>query len=178
MAYRTRRVTDALLYALIAQHNAKQEASVSAFFHADTTQVTSASDYRNPTVTALAVTAANATDLATSLTLVNQEKLILNIHFQDPRAHNSAVTAVVATANATDLATANTLANALKTAYNTGGHINASNVHFNNDATNTIAAAAATDQTTLNTLLNELKTDVNAHIISAPLGAMIQIVEA
>ncbi len=177
MAYTTRKVSDAIVFALVAQHNAKQEASVAAFFHADTSQTTNASDYRNPTVTALAVTAANATDLPTSLTLVNQVKAVLNVHFQDPRAHNTAVTAVVATANATDLATANTLANALKTAYNTGGHINASNVHFNNDATNTIAAAAATDQTTLDTLLNELKTDVTAHIASAPTGAMIYLVD-
>jgi galactitol-specific phosphotransferase system IIB component len=166
-----------MVSSLVAAWNAKQEASVASFFHADITQKTSGGDFA-PTVANDTASAANATDLATSLTLVNQLKGVTDRHFVDTRAHNTAVSAVTTLADATDLTTAIALANDIKSRYNTGGHVNGSNIHFNNDSTNTIAAANATDQTTLDTLLNELKTDVNAHIISAPLGAMIQLVPA
>jgi hypothetical protein len=162
---------------LVAAWNAKQEASVSSNFHADITQKTSGGDFA-PVVANDTIGSANATDLATSLTLVNEIKSVSGRHFQDPRAHNTAVTTPTTLADATDLTTAVALGNDIKAIYNTGGHVNASNVHFNNDSTNTIAAANATDQSTLNTLLNELKTDINAHIISAPTGSMIQLVPA
>lgn len=176
MAYRARRVTDAILYAFVAQHNLKQEANVSTFFHADTTQTTNSSDYRNPTVTNLTITAANASDLPTSIVLANQLQLVLNIHWQDALAHKTAVSAKDATAKASDLATSIALANALKAAFNV--HLTASNVHWTNDGTNTIATANATILSDLITLLNATKTAVNAHVISAPTGAMIQIVDA
>lgn len=177
MAFETRNVPDAMVFALVAAWNYRQEAAVGSFFHADITQRTTG-DYRAPTVTNDTVTAANGTDLTTNITLVNQMKAVMNRHFVDPRAHNTAVSAVVTTADATDQTTAITLANALKTAYNTGGHINASNVHFNTDGTNTVSAAAATDLATLQTLNNEMKGDFNAHVISAPAGAMINLVDA
>jgi hypothetical protein len=178
MAFKTRNMPDAMVFALVAAWNHRQEAAVSTFFHADITQVTTDADYRAPTVTNDTVTAANGTDLTTNITLVNQMKAVMNRHFVDPRAHNTAVSAVVATANATDLATAVTLVNALKAAYNTGGHINGAGIHFTNDGTNTVAAANATDLATLQTLNNEMKGDFNAHVISAPAGAMIQLVDA
>jgi hypothetical protein len=177
MAYRTRKVTDAMVAALVATWNVKQEASVSTFFHADITQKTSGGDFA-PLVASDTIGSANATDLATSLVLVNDIRAVTNRHFVDPRAHNTAVTTPTTLADATDLTTAVALANDIKSLYNTGGHVNGSNIHFTNDATNTISAANATDQTTLNTLANELKTDINAHIISAPLGSMIQLVPA
>lgn len=176
MAYRVRRQTDAILNAFVTQHNLKQESAVASFFHSDTTQTTNSSDYRNPIVTNLQITAANATTLPTSLVLANQLQTYLNIHWQDSYAHKTAVTAVDATAKATDLPTCQTLLNALKAKLNT--HFTASNVHWTNDGTNTIATADATDQTTANALANAMKTAVNAHIISAPTGAMIQIVDA
>ena len=174
MAFRTRKTIDEMTFALVAAWNAKQEASVASFFHADITQITSG-QYQSKTVTNDTVTAANASDLATSITLVNQLKAVINRHFADTFAHNTAVSAQITTADAATLLTeVQTLANAIKTAYTT--HLSASNVHFNNDATNTIAAANATDQSTANTLLNELKADFNAHLISAPLGNMIRLV--
>lgn len=176
MAYRVRRLTDAILYAFVTQHNLKQEAAVASFFHSDITQTTNSSDYRNPSVTNLLVTAANATDLPTSLTLANQLQAYLNVHWQDAYAHKTAVSPKDTTAKAIDLATGITLANALKAAINV--HLTASNVHWTNDGTNTVATTNASDQTSLNALLNALKTAYNAHVISAPTGSMIQIVEA
>jgi hypothetical protein len=175
MAYETRKVPDEMIFALVAAHNARQEAAVGSNFHADITQITNRADYRAPTVTNDTVSAANATDLTTSLTLVNAEKAVINRHFADTRAHNTAVSAAVSTAAGTDLTTAVALGNAIKAAYNT--HLAAANVHFNNDGTNTVSAANATDQTTLNTLLNEIKTDFNAHLIGATAGAMINLVD-
>lgn len=165
-----------MVSALVAAWNAKQEASVASFFHADITQITSG-NFTNPVVAndtpALTIGAA-PTDLTTVISFTNGLKGLLNRHFVDSRAHNTAVSAAIATADGTDLASSITLMNAEKSAY--GTHLSAANVNFTNDGTNTIAAADATDQATAITLLTELRTDVGAHIISAPLGAMIQLV--
>lgn len=178
MSLQARNTPDEILYALVAAHNQGKVDSIASFFHLSQTETTNRGNYRNQSVTRLRIASAAATDLATSLTLVNEVKTVLNVHFADTDAHDTAVSAQIATAVATDLTTANTLANALKTAYNTGGHINAASVHFTNDGTNTIAAAAATDQTTLNTLANELKGDINLHLASAPAGTLITLVTA
>lgn len=175
MAITARKTNDALIYALVEAHNLRQEEAVASFFHADTTQTT-ANDYMNPTPTDDLVSSANGSDLATNLTLVNEIKAVLNRHFADTQAHDSAVSTAVDTADATDEATSVTLVNALKSAYTT--HLSASNVHFNNDGTNTVAAVDATDTASVSTLANELKGDLNAHIVSAPAGAMINVVSA
>jgi hypothetical protein len=159
--------------ALVNELNRLRDLSVGANFHASASALAPTGD--PPVATVLSVTAANASDLPTCITLVNQLKGVLNVHFQDSYAHNTAVTSVVATADATDLATVQTLANALKAAYNTGGHLNQANVHFTTDGTNTIAAANASDLATSITLLNELKTDVNAHIAAALAGQHIEL---
>lgn len=173
MAYTVRKTADPVIYALVAAWNHKQEASVASFFHADTTQRTTG-DFASPTVSNDTINSANGSDLATSITLVNETKQVINRHFVDTLAHNTAVSAVVSTADATDLATAITLANALKAAYNT--HRSAANVHFNNDGTNAVASADATDLASLQTLINEMKGDFNAHVVSAPVGRMIRLV--
>jgi hypothetical protein len=176
MSFKTRRLDADAVYALVAAHNKGQEEAVASFFHADVTSITDRNDYRAPTVTPLAVTAAAPTDLATRVALANDIKSVILIHLADSLAHDTALSAVLATADATDEATAITLANAEKAAINT--HYTEANVHFTNDATNTIAAVDATDTASLDTLLNELKPDINAHILSAPAGAMIELVDA
>ncbi len=175
MAIQVRGNPDDVAFAIAAALNQLQTDAIGSFFHQSRTEITSTSNgHKNPTITRVTITSANATDLATSLTLLTELKADLNIHFADTIAHNTAVSPQVATASATDLATGITLANALKAQY--GTHRTASNVHFTNDATNTVAAADATDQATLNTLINELKTDFNAHFASAPNGTWINIV--
>lgn len=174
MAIKVRKTAEDMQYALVVAWNDFKEASVASFFHADVTQLTTGSP-KALSVASATVSTANASNLATSVALVNAIKVAYNRHCVDSIAHNTAVSAVVATADATDLATAITLANALKAAYNT--HLSASNVHFTNDSTNAVSASNATDQTDLNTLLNEMKGDFNAHIISAPLGYQIELVD-
>lgn len=178
MAYTIRNTMDAIVRAMVAQHNAKQEASVASFFHADITQITTG-DYTAPVVAndVPATTIGVApTDSTTVIAFTNSLKKLVNRHFADTRAHNSAVSAAIATADGTDITSACTLATAIKTAY--GTHLSASNVHFTNDGTNTIAAATATDSATAITLLTELRTDIGAHMISAPLGAMLNVTDA
>lgn len=122
-----------------------------------------------------AITAANASDLATSLTLAEQIRGVYNTHLDSDAAHKIKDPKPALTA-ATTLATAITLANAIKADYNT--HRASTTYHYNADATNVITSADATDQASAITLANEIKTDLNAHIASAPTGYSIRMVSA
>jgi len=175
MAYTVRKTELPMAHALVAAHNLAQEAAVASYYHADTTQVSSG-HYTAPVVTADTINSANATNLATSITLANDCKHTINRHFADTLAHDSAVSAQITTADAlTTLAQVEALAIAIKAAYNT--HLSETDVHFTNDSTNTISAAdPSSSQTNTDTLLNEIKGDFNAHVISAPAGAMIRLV--
>lgn len=178
MAVRARKTPDALIHALVAAHNLRQTEAVASFFHADTTQLTSGY-YDNPSVADDLVTAANGSSLATNIALLNDILAVLQRHFADTLAHNTAVTAALAldALESTAIeATTVTRANALKVAY--GAHLSEANVHFTNDATNTVAAVDATNTATVSTLANEMKGDINTHIVSAPLGAMVKVVPA
>lgn len=177
MSYSIRYLPEEICFALVAAHNQLQTDAIGSSFHRDRTCSSGRTDYRTFAPTRVTISATNASDLATSLVLVNQIKSVVNTHFADAAAHSTGtLSAAVTTADATDLATAQTLANALKAAYNT--HRTASNVHFNNDSTNVVTSADASDQSTLNTLVNEMKTDINAHMLSAPNGVFIQLVSA
>ncbi len=178
MTIKVRKANDKGMFRAIAdQLNQLREASVGSNFHASTTAVSQTGD--PPVYTALAVTAANgAGTVPLIVALANNIKAVLNLHYADMDAHKSVQTAAIATADATDLATAQTLLNACKTSYNTGGHLNTANVHFNNDGTNTIAAVNATDQASADTLGNELKTDINAHILGALAGQHISLIDS
>jgi len=122
-----------------------------------------------------AITAANASDLATSLTLAEQIRGVYNTHLDSDAAHKIKDPKPALTAAST-LATAITLANAIKADYNT--HRASTTYHYNADATNVVTSADATDQSSLNTLLNELKTDLNAHLASGPAGSLAQLFDA
>lgn len=161
--------------AIVKAFNADRVARVSTNFHASATVKLVSGDYRNPTLTAMAVTAANASDLATSIALAKELRAIVLQHCGDDAAHKvkDTVFAGIA-AEPTDLATGITFANDLKSKMNT--HIGSTTFHYNADATNTIAAANATDQTSLNTLLNEIKTDLVAHINGALGGYSVRMV--
>lgn len=165
--------------ALVKAHNdsRRHTALVGALFHADATSQTTGLDGPNPVATTIAVAAANASSLGTSLTLCKELISLYRQHFADDTAHKVASTAALpAVTDPVDLATAITAANALKTAH--GTHIASTTFHYNADATNTISAANATDQSSLNTLLNELKTDLIAHVGSAPQGSSVKLLPA
>jgi len=166
-----------MVAALVAEQNRRQLDLISTtYFHACQCE-TVTGGAGGVTITRTTVSAANASDLATSITLVNQIKSVYNKHVVDRAAHSTGtLSSQISTDDATNLATAQTLANAIKAAYNT--HRTASSVHYNNDSTNAVSSADATDQTSLNTLLNEMKGDLNAHIASAPAGSFIRLVNA
>jgi len=129
------------------------------------------------------ITAAAASDLATSITLCNQIKRVLagNLtvggnwigHFLDDIAHTTAdTTNATSSPDASSLATGITLANELKADFN--AHLTQAGVHPNNDGTNSVATADATDQSSLNTLLNALKAAINLHIGDALGGTALR----
>lgn len=178
MAYEARKGTDGVICALVQAHNDTRRAAGvrGSLFHADVTSDTSGS-FSAPTATAATVASANGSDLATSLTLVNDIRARWLQHRADDLAHKVADGTPALTAPvATDLATAITLANELKADY--GTHVGSTTYHYTADATNTIAAVDATNLASLQTLINELKGDFNAHIISAPTGQSIKLIEA
>ena len=134
--------------------------------------------YFHRAVSETTVTAAAASSLATSLTLVNNMYAVymgdatnrvagvFPGHAYDAVVHKAAdsTNLVSAAYPATDLATAITLANEFYTDYN--AHLTQSGVHDNNDGTNTASSSSATDQSSLNTRLNDLRTQLLAHIAS------------
>ncbi len=124
-----------------------------------------------------AITASNASDLATSLTLCRQIVGVYLAHLDNDAAHKlKDPKPAVTVESVISLSTAITAANAIKADYNT--HRASTTYHYNADGTNATSSADATDQSSLNTLLNELKTDLNAHLASAPAGALAQLVDA
>lgn len=145
-----------------AHNDLKAQIGAGASFHLDQCEVT--------------ISAANASSLATSLTLVNQILFVYKFHMADTLAHKVTGVALASYASATDLTSAIARANDIKAKYNT--HIASTTFHYNADSTNTISSADATDQSSLNTLLNELKTDINAHMASGPAGKSLRLVDA
>lgn len=148
--------------AFVAAHNdLKAQIGPASLFHLDASERT--------------VTAANASDLATSLTLCNNLINTFRFHFADLLAHKAvAASTLPAVGAGIDLASAITAANLMKASHNTECASTAR--HYTADATNTTAATNASDQSSLNTLLNELKGDLNAHMASAPTGKSLRLV--
>lgn len=174
-----RKIPNEALFALVDAYNRKQldEVVSGTKFHAAQLESVSVPAYgKAATITRSTITPANATDAATALTLVNAIKAIVDLHFADAVAHDSAVSAAITAADATDTTTAITLANDLKAKYNT--HRTAASVHYTNDTTNDTTNANATDAATLAVLVNEIKADVNAHIANAPTGTFVNLVSA
>ncbi len=154
-----------------SQHNlTKKQVGAGSSVHNDATE------------SARRISSADASDLATSLTLVNELRAKYELHrvdYGDGLAHLAAdSTNTISAPVATNLATAQTLANELKSDYN--AHRSQSGVHHNADSGNGISSSDASDQSSLNTLLNELKTDFNAHLAAAPTNSVpgIRLVDA
>lgn len=157
------RNTDAMIVPFAAAFNdLKLQIGAGASFHLD----------KSETV----LTAAVASDLATSLVLVNNLLGVYAFHMADTLAHKIAGVALASYAQATDLASAIARANDIKAKYNT--HCASTAIHYSADATNTIAAADATDLASVITLLNEMRTDVAAHMQSGPAAKSLRVIGA
>ena len=177
MSIPARKHLESLLGAIVKAFNEDRKARVSTNVHYSPTAIALTGDPRNPSVTAFAISAANASDLATSLTLAKEIRAKLQYMALDDVAHKvQDPTFASLAAEPNDLATAITFANDAKAKY--GVHIASTTYHATADATNTIAAANASDQSSLNTLLNELKTDINAHVLAALAGYSVRIMPA
>lgn len=179
MAIQVRKGTGEVLPALVSSYNDMRAgvAVSDSKFHKGVTSTTSG-DYTAKTSSPLQVTAADATDLASSIVLVNEIKLVYNLHCADALSHKVADTDNdVTTADAlTTLAQVETLAIDLKAAYNT--HIASTTYHYTADSTNAVAAAdPSNNQTNTNTLLNEMKDDLNAHITGAVAGDVVELID-
>lgn len=122
------------------------------------------------------IVSANATDLPTSITLVNEIMGIYKFHMADTLAHKVVGVALASYTRAKDLATAITLANDIKAKYNT--HRASTTYHYSADSTNTVTATDASDQGSLDTLLNAMKTAVNAHMASGEVTKSLRLVDA
>ena len=191
MAIMTRKVTDALVYALVTSHNLQRKATVDAltsYPHYDATATTNV-DYMAPVASALQVTAATASSLATSRTLTRDIWLVATTHFADAIADSGAnggahlaadATAIAAfgdnIATDADLAAIQAALNAYKAALNV--HASESGVHAHDDGALVIATTDASDQGTANTLANAIKAALNTHITAAMAGPSIKIVPA
>lgn len=154
------RKTDPLVQTMADAHNdLKAQIGAGAHFHLDKSEQT--------------VTAADASDLATSITLSNQIMAIYLFHVGDTLAHKVAETAP-ALVKATDLASAETLLNAIKADFNT--HIASTTYHYNADSTNTIATANATDLASAEALATAIKAAFNAHMADGPAAKSLRAV--
>ena len=176
MAYTARKLdAPRIAVAMLAQNNAARNIVVGNAAHADVTG-TQSGDALAPTFTAQAVASADASDLATSITLLNEIKSVYNLHIADTYAHKTAATAI-STADASDLTTAEALANAIKAAFNT--HLGSTAQHYTADS-NTSSASAATNLSSTETLATDLKAKLNAHILNGPpyYPAMVRVVDA
>lgn len=162
MARQVRKTSPEVLELALAINDLKAQIGAGSTFHLDKSEVIPAQ--------------ANSSNLATSLTLVNELLAVYAFHMADTLAHKVVGVALASYVPATSLATAITRANDLKAKYNT--HIASTTYHYTTDAANAIAAADATDQTSLNTLLNEIKTDFTAHMASGPAAKSIRAVSA
>lgn len=146
-----------------AFNDLKAQIGAGSHFHLDASEMT--------------ITAADATDLPTSLTLVNQMRALSLFARADTLAHKAADTATITAPAATTLATAITLANELKADHNT--HCGSTSWHYNADSSNTVATTdASTTQGQLDTLLNALKAAINLHMADAPAAHSLRLVDA
>jgi hypothetical protein len=118
------------------------------------------------------VTAANAVDLPTSLTLTCNLIGVLLQHGADSVAHQIAgsVSTLPTVASVLDLPSAISAYGSIKTWWTS--HIASASLHYTVDATNAWTSTAPTDLPSLITALNEAKTKVNAHIANAPAFGM------
>lgn len=160
---------DAAIVVLNAHRLDLLKLKAGTIFHADT-------------IPATAIATADASDLATCVTLANAIKAFYNLHAASAcsattgQGAHIAVGTANATAAATDLTTVQALANGLKTTYE--AHRVLTTLHATADATNTISAATATDLATSITMLNELKLDINAHVAAALASNALRVVAA
>ncbi len=190
MALQIRKVTNALVPALVSEHNALQKEIVGGletYAHYDKTATDTSSDPSTPSASDLQVTApdGDGAAIAKSRVLAIDLWAKYQTHLADyyesdliGGAHKEAdaAPALVQPTTSTSLANLETFADALYTDYN--AHIDSTTYHPTADTTNVASSAAATTQGTLDDRLNDLKAKLNLHIKSGPASRMIKVIPA
>ena len=173
MASILRRIPALIALALPAVFNARRldllKLKAGSIYHADASA---------------AIATADASDLATSVTLANALKASYNAHCASAcsattgqGAHIAAdATYPTAVADATDLTSVEALLNDIKSNYNS--HRAVASIHATADSTNTVTAADATTQGSANTLANEIKAKLNLHFAGAFTAPALDVVAA
>lgn len=175
---------DSVCRALVKQYNRLHEDTVAddGYVHSDKSGVMTSVDYTDPESKLLQVEAADATDLATSVTLTNALRAVMMEHFDDDVAHrvadSTSVGALDGYADAEDLDDVQDQLNVMQHTFN--AHLDRAvslvKCHLNDDDVNEVTTAAATNQATSNTLANDLKSALNAHIDEGPNVGKIKLI--
>lgn len=170
--------SEAAYYAIVRAFNQLHKATVaSGSVHQDISGVPSG-DYLFPSSSNLQVTAPDATNLASSLVLVNALRGAMMSHFADDAAHmfadkygSAGVSIVNGLSNtvtgASDLPSAYGTLLFLQGAYNS--HITGTVSHQKADSRALSGSLAAT-QGAVNFVANDMKVKVNGHILTGPTG--------
>jgi uncharacterized protein YciI len=125
-----------------------------------------------------AVTAADATTLATAIALANDLRTQYEAHrvMTSGSVHtNPDNTNVITAPVATDLATALALANDLRAMYEAHRILTSGPVHGAADSTNVVTEAATAELADMVTMVNELKVDFNAHNALTMAAAVVTV---
>jgi hypothetical protein len=186
MAISSRDNVDELVLALAYAYNAAQSVLVTDGYHRDLTQNTSSPilDEGAITVTTVTVSDANASNLATLVTLSNQILGVLNQHMFDDEAHllrdyvnqpNEDGYFSVQANLFSDGGLAESIVNlnAMKALFT--AHLTQSGIHPNNDTTSYGLPSNATNLATAETLANDLKAAVNTHMANCQSPVMPRI---
>jgi hypothetical protein len=191
MALTIRKIDTSVAFAAAAALNLQRKAIVDAltsYPHYDATATTSG-HFTLPVASALQVTAADASSLATLRTLARDIWFVATTHFADAIASSGANGGAHAAADDTattsfgsqtaedaSLSALQTALNAYKAALNV--HASQSGVHSHDDSALSISTTDASDQSTANALANAIKSALNTHISAALAGPSIKIVAA
>lgn len=175
-----RKTDSAIVRALVKQYNALHDL-VDGYgqvvqYHRDVSGVDSG-NWESPASVSLQVSAADATDLPTSVVLANNLLAVARQHIADGEAHLLADTTNAVTlvdGYATDLPSVEVVANHVRLKYL--AHRTQGGIHVVNDTVNVASTTPATDQSTSNSLLNDLKAKLNAHISSGPSLGRIKLI--
>jgi hypothetical protein len=172
MAISVRKNVQEFMEAMAFAFNAMQSEVVTDGYHRDLTQYTTPVPVfaqASIVLTQVTVSAANATTLATLVTLTNNLLGVLNTHMLDAQAHLKADVVNAPTVDgynqAVDLPSCEVLLNAMKLLFT--AHLTQSGVHPNNDTTVYGLPTNAVDETTSQNLANAMKTAVNTHMANA-----------
>jgi len=149
-----------------AVNDIKAQIGHGSSFHLDASEVT--------------VTAANATDGPTAITLANNILAVFKFHASDLLAHKANDATVDADLAALSPCTDNTTCIALVLAMCTAftAHLDSTTANYADDSTNDLSSSTVTTIGQAETVATDMKAKLNAHMASAPAAKSIRLIDA